>query len=169
MPRSRWRWRRSTPTRSRAASTSRRCRCSTAASPARSPAWRGASGGGALALARARRGAALEHFVLLQAFGRQLRPYGIRLGLEHAGQRLARIEGLYEAGLDYVKLDGAVTRGLAQDTHAADFVRNTVSLLHALSLQVMAEGVIEAADAEALWACGIDAITGPLVGPRQAG
>ena len=54
-------------------------------------------------------GAALEHFVLLQAFGRQLRPYGIRLGLEHAGQRLARIEGLYEAGLDYVKLDGAVT------------------------------------------------------------
>ena len=113
--------------------------------------------------------AALEHFGLLQAFGRQVRPYGIRLGLEHAGQRLARIEGLYEAGLDYVKLDGAVTRGLAQDTHAADFVRNTASLLHALSLQVMAEGVVDAADAEALWACGVDAITGPLIGPRQPG
>jgi diguanylate cyclase (GGDEF)-like protein len=111
--------------------------------------------------------AALDNFALLQDFGRQLRPYGVRLGLEHAGQRLARIEGLFEAGLDYVKLDGAVTRGLAQDTHAADFVRTTAGLLHALSLQVMAEGVADATDANALWACGIDGITGPLIGPRR--
>ena len=113
-------------------------------------------------------GAALEHFALLQSFGRQLRPYGVRIGLEHAGQRLARIEGLYEAGLDYVKLDVAVTRGLAHDAHAADFVRTTTSLLHALSLQVMAEGVSDEADAAALWACGVDGLTGPLIGERRA-
>ena len=111
--------------------------------------------------------AALDQFAALQAFARQLRAHGVRVGLEHAGQRLARIDGLYEAGLDYVKLDGAVTRGLAHDAHATDFVRTTTGLLHALALQVIAEGVADAADAEALWACGIDGITGPLIGERQ--
>jgi diguanylate cyclase (GGDEF)-like protein len=112
-------------------------------------------------------GAALEHFALLRALARELRPVGVRVGLEHAGQRLARIEGLYEAGLDYIKLDASVTRGLAHDAHASDFVRTTAGLLHALELQVLAEGVVDAADAQALWDCGIDGITGPLIGERR--
>ena len=60
-----------------------------------------------------------------------------------------------------------MTCGLAHDAHATDFVRTTTGLLHALALQVIAEGVADAADAEALWACGIDGITGPLIGERQ--
>jgi len=112
--------------------------------------------------------AALDHFTLLQALGRQLRPLGVRFGLEHAGERLARIERLYEAGLDYVKLDAAVTRGVATDTQAAEFLRTSATLLHALSLQVIAEGVADEADAKTLWACGVDGMTGPWVGQGTA-
>lgn len=108
--------------------------------------------------------AALDHFPLVQAFSRQLRPLGVRIGLEHAGEKLARIERLYEAGLDYVKLDVSVTRGVSRDAPAADFIRTTTALLHALSLQVIAEGVGDEADATALWACGVDGVTGPWVG-----
>jgi EAL domain-containing protein (putative c-di-GMP-specific phosphodiesterase class I) len=36
-------------------------------------------------------------------------------------------------------------------------------MLHGLGIQVYAEGVRTAGDAEALWACGVDGITGPWV------
>lgn len=112
--------------------------------------------------------AASEHFDLLQSCSRQLRPLGVRIGLEHAGERLARIERLYETGLDYVKLDGSISRGLSQDPRAQEFVRTTLTLLHALALQVHAEAVVDAADARWLFEAGVDGVTGPWVGSRAS-
>jgi EAL domain-containing protein (putative c-di-GMP-specific phosphodiesterase class I) len=111
--------------------------------------------------------AAVEHFDLLQELSRQLRPTGVRLGLEHAGERLGLIPRLFEAGLDYVKLDAAMVSGVGTDEHRATFVRGTVTLLHGLSLQVYAEGVSDAADAKVLWDCGIDGATGPWISQQQ--
>lgn len=111
--------------------------------------------------------AVISHFEAVQEFARLVRPLGVHFGLEHAGQRLHRIERLYELGLDYVKLDASLCRGVAHDEAAREFVRSTAALLHALSIQVQAEGVIEGADADALWACGIDAITGPWASARR--
>lgn len=111
--------------------------------------------------------AAVEHFELLQELSRQLRPTGVRLGLEHAGERLGLIPRLFEAGLDYVKLDAAMVAGVGTDEHRAAFVRGTVTLLHGLSLQVYAEGVADAADAKLLWDCGIDGATGPWISAQM--
>jgi len=111
--------------------------------------------------------AAAEHFELVIELGRQLRPTGARLGLEHAGERLGRLDRLFELGLDYVKLDAAVTHGVAADTTRAGFVRGLVVMLHSLSLQVVAEGVADAADAAALWQCGLDGQTGPWVSAQH--
>jgi len=107
--------------------------------------------------------AAAEQFELVRELSRQLRPLGVRFGLEHAGERLSRIDRLLEAGLDYVKLDAAVVRDTGHDSRRADFVGGLVTLLHSLSLQVIAEGVASEADAQALWTCGVDGITGPWV------
>ena len=107
--------------------------------------------------------AAADQFELVRELGRQLRPTGARVGLEHAGERISRIERLFEAGLDYVKLDAAVTHGVALDAGRAGFVKGLVTMLHSLSLQVYAEGVGDAADAHALWASGVDGLTGPWV------
>ncbi len=107
--------------------------------------------------------AAVEHFELLRELGRQLRPTGVRFGIEHAGERLGHIPRLFEAGLDYVKLDASVTAGVGRDDHRALFVRGTVTLLHGLSIQVYAEGVADARDAARLWDCGIDGATGPWI------
>ena len=111
--------------------------------------------------------AAVDRFELVRELARQLRPSGARVGLEHAGERLARIDRLFEAGLDYVKLDAAVTHGLTHDEARASFVRGLVSMLHSLSLQVFAEGVADDATAQALWRCGVDGVTGPGVKLRQ--
>ena len=107
--------------------------------------------------------AAADQFELVRELGRQLRPTGARVGLEHAGERLSRIERLFEAGLDYVKLDAAVTHGVAADAGRAGFVKGLVTMLHSLSLHVYAEGVNDGADAQTLWACGVDGMTGPWV------
>ena len=105
--------------------------------------------------------AAVEHFTQVQELAHQLRPAGARVGLEHAGERIARIERLFEAGLDYVKLDAAVVHGLAGDLGRANYLKGVVAMLHGLSMQVLAEGVTEQDDAAALWRIGVDGVTGP--------
>lgn len=107
--------------------------------------------------------AAADHFDLVRELARQVRPCGARFGLEHAGERLSRIDRLFEAGLDYVKLDGAVGHGVATDERRAGFAKGLVTMLHSLSLQVIVEGVGEAADAQTLWDLGVDGLTGPWV------
>ncbi|KNZ31882.1 MAG: hypothetical protein AD742_15340 [Methylibium sp. NZG] len=107
--------------------------------------------------------AATAQLELLRELGRQLRPLGVKLGIEHAGAQVGGIARLYEAGLDYVKLEAALSSGIAGDTSRTSFVRGLVGTLKSLGMQVMAEGVADAADAQALWACGVDGITGPAV------
>jgi EAL domain-containing protein (putative c-di-GMP-specific phosphodiesterase class I)/GGDEF domain-containing protein len=107
--------------------------------------------------------AAVEHFDLVRELGRQLRPTGARFGLEHAGEHLGEIERLFEAGLDYVKLDAAVAHGVALDATRAGFVKSLVTLLHSLAIQVYVEGVNDERDARALHALGVDGLTGPGV------
>lgn len=107
--------------------------------------------------------AALDRFELVRELCKQLRPLGAHIGLEHAGERLTRIEFLFEAGLDYVKLDASVVQGVSRDAARAAFVSATVAMLHGLGLQVYAEGVSDALDIPALHQCGVDGVTGPAV------
>lgn len=105
--------------------------------------------------------AAIHSFDLLYELGRQLRPLGVKLGIEHAGSGLSQVERLYQAGLDYVKLDASVVQGVASDAARAAFVRGLVIMLRSLALKVYAEGVNDAMDVQALWDCNVDGITGP--------
>ena len=107
--------------------------------------------------------AAADRFDLTRELARQVRTTGARFGLEHAGERLSRIDRLFEAGLDYVKIDASITLGLATDANRVRFVAGLVTMLHSLSIQVIAEGVADEADAKALLACGVDGMTGPWV------
>ena len=104
--------------------------------------------------------AVLERFEWVQELSRQLRPCGVLLGVEHAGERVERIDRLYEAGLDFVKLDVVTTQGVLGDAQRASFVRSVVAMLHGLSLRVHAEGVADAADAQVLWTLGLDGVCG---------
>jgi EAL domain-containing protein (putative c-di-GMP-specific phosphodiesterase class I) len=113
-------------------------------------------------------GAAAGHLDLLRAFASMVRPLGVRFGLEHAGHLLYRTPRLYELGLDYVKLDAALVRGAGCDDAVRRFVSGSASLLRALPVLVCAEGVDDAADAAALWECGVEAITGPWATGRVA-
>ncbi|WP_271010210.1 bifunctional diguanylate cyclase/phosphodiesterase [Paucibacter sp. B51] len=105
--------------------------------------------------------AAVQHFDLLLEMGRQLRPLGVKLGLEHAGAGLAQVDRLYQAGLDYVKLDASVVSGVSGDAARAAFVRGMLVMLRSLALKVYAEGLRDGMDVQALWDCEVDGVTGP--------
>ena len=106
-------------------------------------------------------GAAVDRFEQVQELARQLRPLGVRTGIEHAGERLARITRLLDAGLDYVKLDASMVGGVAGDGSRVNHLRGVIAMVHGLSMQVFAEGVTVAADAACLLGLGIDGVTGP--------
>ena len=106
---------------------------------------------------------AVQHFEHLRELGLQVRPLGVRLGLEHAGEHLGDLPRVLEAGLDYVKLDATMTQGLAADPRRAQFVAGTVLMLRGMGLMVIAEGVADPADLAALWEVEIDGATGPAV------
>ncbi len=99
---------------------------------------------------------------------RQLRPLGVRIGVEHAGVDLPTSGGLLDVGLDYVKLAGSVGVDVSRDRDRALLVERTVRLLHSLDLKVYAEGVADASDLKVLWTCGVDGATGPAVKVTQA-
>lgn len=108
-------------------------------------------------------GAAWQYPDLVRDLAQQLKGTGVRLGLEHAGEHLARIDRLYEMGLDFIKIDARFTRGMAVQPEQVRFVRSTVMLAHGLGLRVYAEGVAQADDLAVLWDCGVDGATGPAV------
>jgi diguanylate cyclase (GGDEF)-like protein len=106
---------------------------------------------------------AVKQLHLVRELVEQLHGTGTKVGLEHAGERLGETRGLLEAGLDFVKLDASLLLGLASDDARAQHVAGTVRMLHGIGLRVYAEGVTEVDDAAALWACGVDGLTGPVV------
>ena len=109
---------------------------------------------------------AIKQLHLVRELAEQLHASGTKIGLEHAGERLGETRGLLEAGLDFVKLDASLLQGLAGDEARAQHVAGTVRMLHGIGLRVYAEGVTDVDDAAALWAVGVDGLTGPVL---QAG
>ncbi|WP_077034928.1 EAL domain-containing protein [Pelomonas sp. KK5] len=111
--------------------------------------------------------AAVQHFDLLVEMGRQLRPLGVKLGLEHAGAGLSQVDRLYQAGLDYVKLDASVVTGVSGDAARAAFVRGMLIMLRSLALKVYGEGLADPMDVQAAWDCELDGVTGPWATARR--
>lgn len=93
----------------------------------------------------------------------QLRPLGVRVGIEHAGERTAQAPALLAVGLDYIKLRGSFVAGVATDAAQAALVRGTLAVFHGLGLMVYAEGVQSPQDLQALWMLGVDGVTGPVI------
>lgn len=113
-------------------------------------------------------GLALDCPDRVRALTRRWRPLGVMLGLEHAGDGLARLHGLMDLGLDCVRIDARFVNGIAsaEAVDARRHLQGLVRLVQAVGLGVTAEGVRSPADLEVLWSLGFDAATGPAVQAR---
>ena len=111
---------------------------------------------------------AVERPTIVKEVARLWRPLGVKLCLEHAGQRIGRILQLDSLGLDCIRVDGSFIRGLT-GPDSVNGRRHLKSILHLASvagLTVTAEAVSTASDLTMVWALGFDAATGPAVQQR---
>ena len=113
---------------------------------------------------------ALERPLLVREVSRRWRPLGVMLGLEHAGEGLARIPGLIDLGFDCVRIDSRYVNGIAAEgaDDARRYLQGLVKLVQTVGLQVTAEGVRSADDLDMLWRLGFDAATGPALAAEPA-
>lgn len=105
----------------------------------------------------------LRHLEELRAFSTQLRNSGCRIGLEHAGLEFTQFGNLQAMGLGYLKIDSAIIRDIHHNTSSQTFVQSLCTLGHSLGITMIAEGVLNDAEQQALIKIGVDGLTGPLI------
>ncbi|WP_321275900.1 EAL domain-containing protein [Thiomicrorhabdus indica] len=97
-------------------------------------------------------------------FSKTVKGLGCQVGIDRAGASFSSLPSLQEIGLDYLKLDAALTQNLQnQDAQTNGFVRSLCGLGHSIGLKVIAEGVREEAMIAELPYLGFDGVTGPAV------
>lgn len=108
---------------------------------------------------------ALRHKAEFRAFCQALRPFGCRLGLEHAGPQFARIGELHDVGLDYLKIESSIVRDIDGNPGNQVFLRGMCMVAHAIGLTAIAEGVRSEEERRCLPELGVDGMTGPAIAP----
>lgn len=102
----------------------------------------------------------VEHII---ATFQQLRDLGVKLAIDDFGTGYSSLSYLKRIPVDYVKIDQAFIRGLAEGSGDAAITRAIIAMAHGLSLKVVAEGVERPEQLEFLKAEGCDEVQGYLI------
>lgn len=89
-----------------------------------------------------------------------VRPFGVALGVDQVGTGTMAFSYLQRLPLDYIRIDGSFSRGLANAQDRRFFIQSMVQIAHNLDLQVMGEGVEEQHDVDVLRQTGVDGMSG---------
>ncbi|MET8153244.1 putative bifunctional diguanylate cyclase/phosphodiesterase [Actinoplanes sp. NPDC049668] len=94
-----------------------------------------------------------------------IKALGVRIALDDFGTGYSSLTWLQSVPADIVKLDRSFVAGLADDTRKASIISAVLWLAHSLGMSVVAEGVEDLADWEALRAAECPAIQGYFFSP----
>ena len=103
---------------------------------------------------------AFQHLEGFRTLCHLLKPLQCRLGIEHVGRQVAHIGELHDLGLDYVKIDIALTHDIDNNTANQIFLRGFCTIVHSIGLRAIAEGVSKEGEWKKLIELGVDGGTG---------
>jgi PAS domain S-box-containing protein len=92
-----------------------------------------------------------------------LRSRGMRFALEHFGAGLDPLHLLQSLPLDFVKIDGSLMQGLAEDVLQQSKVRALADAAQEKGVETIAERVEDANTMAALWQLGVQHVQGYLI------
>jgi EAL domain-containing protein (putative c-di-GMP-specific phosphodiesterase class I)/GGDEF domain-containing protein len=96
-------------------------------------------------------------------FCSKFKDLGCKIGIEHVNLRIARIGELYDLGLDYIKFDASLIRGVNNNDTNKTLLRGLCLITHSIGISAIAEGVNSAEELATLKEIGMDGMTGPFI------
>ncbi len=111
---------------------------------------------------------AARHPKVVPQLASGLRSRGLRFALEHFGAGLDPLHLLESLPLDFVKIDGSLMQGLAEDVLQQSKVRALSDAAHEKGVETIAERVEDANTMATLWQLGVQHVQGYLIqSPEQ--
>src|SRR5215218_6995185 len=90
----------------------------------------------------------------------RLRIMGVRISIDDFGRGYSSLSYLKRLPADHLKIDRSYVKGLGEDLEDTAIVRMVIELAHTLGMEVIAEGVESADQAELLAEMGCDMAQG---------
>lgn len=106
---------------------------------------------------------AFDHMTAFKNFCQQIKPLGCKIGIEHFGTKVSRLGELHDVGLNYIKIDVSVIRGIDSNEANKTLLRGMCMIAHSIGVMAIAEGVQTEMEIGALKQIGVDGMTGPGV------
>lgn len=104
---------------------------------------------------------AFNHFAEFRSFCNQIKPFGCKVGIEHIGSRVSLLGELHDLGIDYIKIDVSIIRGIDGNEANKTLLRGLGMIAHSIGILIIAEGVQNTLERDTLKQLGIDGMTGP--------
>lgn len=109
----------------------------------------------------------IGHIDAVKAAFSRLRETGARLSIDRFGQSTASVGYLRSLEVDYIKIDGSYTRGMAGSSDRQFFVQALVGIAHGLGIQVLTEYIETEADFELAKSLLVDGAQGYFIGKPE--
>jgi EAL domain-containing protein (putative c-di-GMP-specific phosphodiesterase class I) len=106
----------------------------------------------------------IGHIDAVKAAFSRLRETGARLSIDRFGQSTASVGYLRSLQIDYIKIDGSYTRGMADSSDRQFFVQALVGIAHGLGIQVLTEYTETEQDFELAKSLMVDGVQGYFIG-----
>lgn len=98
----------------------------------------------------------------------ELRQFGVNIGIDHFGTRLANMRYLKDLRPDYVKLDSAFSKAIESDEQTRNYVSSLCELANSLDIDVIAMAVENEAQLKAFTELGVKYSQGYYFGAPTA-
>ncbi|WP_019702074.1 sensor domain-containing phosphodiesterase [Paracidovorax oryzae] len=100
--------------------------------------------------------AAVKDYAALAEALQPFRARGSRLAVDDAGAGYSSMRHILQLQPEIIKLDMSITQAIDRDSHRRALAKGLISFAHEIGSQIVAEGVEEAAELEALGRLGVD-------------
>jgi EAL domain-containing protein (putative c-di-GMP-specific phosphodiesterase class I)/GGDEF domain-containing protein len=104
----------------------------------------------------------LRHMSDFAAFMVEARKAGAKVGLIHFGRHFNQAGLVHDLGLDFLKVDASLVRGLHFNADNQIFLKDLASVAKKMGMQVYAEGVVDREELAALSTTGFDGAAGSV-------